>query len=267
MLLFAAGCSQDRPLDRKTARSLVHDVTADYPWIRIPAGLPPSPARSAAALRGYRQLADGGILRCDADFAECAIGPKGKDLRSEGSAGLKVTIGLLVANEVTVVRRIDANSASATVTLRFRPTPVFTAYRAALLAILEANGNRLAEPLEAGALARAQFHRAEHKWHLEEIEPLSSPGAAFRVNSEGPPPPAVESVNVAQLASVSVSSADESSGHNGLKAIDGVVDGSPGESDSEWFTNAEREGAWIKLSWSPGGPHLGNNPPREGQHR
>lgn len=254
LLLLLTSChylSQNTPLDRKHARGLVHDVTVDSPWIRIPAGLPPSPARDAKALRAYRRLVDGGILRCESDFADCAIGPKGKDLRSEGSAGIRVNIGLLIAGDVTLIRRIDANSASATVTLRFRPAPVFTGFRPELIAILEANGNRLAEPLDAGALAKAQFHRAEGKWHLEEIVLLGSPGAAFHTTGGGPPPPTVDAVNVAHLATVQVSSEDETSGHSGLKAIDGVVDGSPDETGSEWFTNAEREGAWIKLSWSP----------------
>jgi hypothetical protein len=250
MLLQAAGCSSDRPLDRKSARNLVHDLTVDSPWIRIPAGLPPSPVRDAKALRAYRQLVQGGILRCESDFAECTIGPKGKDLHSEGSAGIKVTIGLLVAGDVTVVRRIDTNAASATVTLRFRPSPVFTEFRSALIAILESNGNRLAEPFD-GALAKAQFHRDGHKWHLEEVEPLSPPGAAFHATAAGAPQPSVEAVNVAPLATVQVSSGNEGSGHGGLRAIDGVVDGSSAETGSEWSTNAEREGAWIKLSWSP----------------
>ena len=34
------------------------------------------------------------------------------------------------------------------------------------------------------------------------------------------------------------------------KAVDGVVDGWPGDYTREWATNGERVGAWIKLSWS-----------------
>lgn len=59
--------------------------------------------------------------------------------------------------------------------------------------------------------------------------------------------------NIALLASISVSSENNSTNQQGIKAIDGIADGYPhfdGRfSDKEWVTIGQKAGAWIKLSW------------------
>lgn len=254
-LAISAGCrflAPNSPLDRKSAAKLVHEVTVVSPWIRIPAGLPPTPLRDAKALRGFRRLAAAGYLRCDADFVECGVGPKGQDLKLDGGGGFRVTVGMMVADQVTVLRRIDVNSTSGTVTVRFHPTPVFKDFRADLVAIMNSQGSSLEPDVIAdGSLANANFHRVDGKWHLEEIELLGNSGRAYRRGTPRDPEPAsIGATNVAQSATVLVSSEDVSSGHAGINAIDGLIDGNAGESTSEWATTAEREGAWIKLTWS-----------------
>jgi hypothetical protein len=68
---------------------------------------------------------------------------------------------------------------------------------------------------------------------------------------EAPPKPAANPLlsakNVARKAKVEVSSCY--AGYHSAGAIDGVVGGFPGNTANEWASNAEREGAWIKLSW------------------
>src|SRR5262249_37453087 len=63
--------------------------------------------------------------------------------------------------------------------------------------------------------------------------------------------------DIALTASVSVSSENVNTGQLGIKAIDGVIDGYPGDSTKEWATVGElglRSGssayAWIRLDWS-----------------
>jgi hypothetical protein len=254
VLVLFLGCrpSSTQPLDRKSAAKLVHEMTVDSPWIRIPAGMSVSPTRNAKAFQAYRRLVKGGILRCDSEFADCVVGPRGKTLIHEGTVGIKVTIGLLIADDVSVVRLIDRNSASATVTLRFRPNPVFTEFRSDLIAIMEAHGDAFVGDQIAGDnLATAQFHRSDGKWHLERIEPLGRSGAAFRrVAQLTSQPPVQATTNLAQMASVFVSSEDTSTDHTGIKAIDGLVDDNPADSATEWLARNEREGAWIKLTWT-----------------
>jgi len=58
------------------------------------------------------------------------------------------------------------------------------------------------------------------------------------------------STNIAPMAVVTASSDNPSDGQQATKAVDGVVDGWPGDSTREWATNGERAGAWIRLSWS-----------------
>lgn len=55
--------------------------------------------------------------------------------------------------------------------------------------------------------------------------------------------------NIACLASVCVSSENESTNQLGIKAIDGIADGYPRFPDNEWATKGETAGAWIQLSW------------------
>ncbi len=58
--------------------------------------------------------------------------------------------------------------------------------------------------------------------------------------------------NLATIASVSVSSETPAYQQLGIKAIDGIVDGSPAPGDytREWATNGQLAGAWIKLTWT-----------------
>jgi hypothetical protein len=256
VLALAGGCRllpSSRPLDRKTARKLVREVTVDTPWIRIPAGLPDASKRDAKAAQAYRRLAKAGILQCADDLTNCKVGPRGKDLTYEGeSVGLKVTIGFLVADDISVIRLADQNSASATVTVRFQPAAVFTGFRRDLVAILEAHGDAFAaDQISGGHMAKALFHRAGNVWRLEDIALLERTGAASRRAAvRDPELAAPATVNLAQSASVLVSSEDTSSGRTGLKAIDGLVDETPDSPGAEWVARSEREGAWIKLTWS-----------------
>jgi hypothetical protein len=56
--------------------------------------------------------------------------------------------------------------------------------------------------------------------------------------------------NIASLASVTASSETPQYGQSAIKAVDGVIDGWPGDYTREWATAGERSGAWIRLGWS-----------------
>jgi LmbE family N-acetylglucosaminyl deacetylase len=58
------------------------------------------------------------------------------------------------------------------------------------------------------------------------------------------------SPNLATLATISVSSENTTTGQLGIKAIDGIVDGTPGDFTKEWVTNGQLAGAWIRLTWT-----------------
>ncbi len=47
-----------------------------------------------------------------------------------------------------------------------------------------------------------------------------------------------------------MSSENAGTGQLGIKAVDGIVEGFPGDYTKEWATLGELAGAWIKLSWS-----------------
>lgn len=66
---------------------------------------------------------------------------------------------------------------------------------------------------------------------------------------ENPSPPD-GTTNVARTASATASSESASYGQLASKAIDGIVDGYPGDYTREWASNGERAGAWIKLAWT-----------------
>jgi len=55
--------------------------------------------------------------------------------------------------------------------------------------------------------------------------------------------------NLATNATITVSSENTSTQQQGIKAIDGIVDGSPGDYTKEWATNGQLAGAWINLAW------------------
>jgi lysophospholipase L1-like esterase len=57
------------------------------------------------------------------------------------------------------------------------------------------------------------------------------------------------SSNIAALAAVTASSENTSTGQLAIKAVDGVVDGYPGDYTREWATVGEGVGAWLKLAW------------------
>lgn len=58
--------------------------------------------------------------------------------------------------------------------------------------------------------------------------------------------------NLATFATVTVSSETTAYQQLGIKAVDGIVDGSPAPGDytKEWATNGQLAGAWIRLSWN-----------------
>jgi LmbE family N-acetylglucosaminyl deacetylase len=63
-------------------------------------------------------------------------------------------------------------------------------------------------------------------------------------------PTGTSATNIAPLATVTASSENPADGQQAIKAVDGVVDGWPGDYTREWATNRQGAGAWIKLTWS-----------------
>lgn len=57
-------------------------------------------------------------------------------------------------------------------------------------------------------------------------------------------------INIAPQASVSVSSENAADSQLGIKAVDGVISGYPGDYTREWATQGQQAGAWIELRWS-----------------
>lgn len=55
--------------------------------------------------------------------------------------------------------------------------------------------------------------------------------------------------NIAYKAMVTVSSENKPYGQLGVAAIDGRIDGYPGDYSREWVTDGELDGAWIRLNW------------------
>jgi len=55
--------------------------------------------------------------------------------------------------------------------------------------------------------------------------------------------------NMALTATATASSADTNAGQGAAKAIDGVVDGYPGNYSREWATNGGGAGSWLTLTW------------------
>ena len=56
--------------------------------------------------------------------------------------------------------------------------------------------------------------------------------------------------DLALFATATASSQDTSTGQTANKAIDGVVDGYPGDYTKEWATVNGRAGSWLKLTWA-----------------
>jgi LmbE family N-acetylglucosaminyl deacetylase len=63
-------------------------------------------------------------------------------------------------------------------------------------------------------------------------------------------PQSTTRADVALLATVTASSENAAQGQQGIKAIDGIIDGYPGDYTKEWATLGQLAGAWIQLSWS-----------------
>jgi hypothetical protein len=55
---------------------------------------------------------------------------------------------------------------------------------------------------------------------------------------------------VAPLARVTASSQTASTGQVAGAAVDGMIDGYPGDFTREWATDGGRTGSWLKLAWS-----------------
>ena len=69
--------------------------------------------------------------------------------------------------------------------------------------------------------------------------------------------PAPSATNVAGSATVTASSENAADGQTAVKAVDGVVDGYPGDYSKEWATKAGKAGSWLQLTW-PGPVTLGS---------
>jgi hypothetical protein len=76
---------------------------------------------------------------------------------------------------------------------------------------------------------------------------LTIAGQTFTISQSGN---TTSGTNVASLATVTASSENSGTGQLAIKAVDGVVDGYPGDHTREWATSREGAGAWIQLAWS-----------------
>jgi LmbE family N-acetylglucosaminyl deacetylase len=56
--------------------------------------------------------------------------------------------------------------------------------------------------------------------------------------------------NIARIAEATASSQNTTTGQLARKAVDGVIDGYPGDYTREWATLGQGSGAWIRLNWS-----------------
>ena len=56
--------------------------------------------------------------------------------------------------------------------------------------------------------------------------------------------------NIAPLATVTASTQNTATGQTADKAVDGVIDGYPGDYTREWATTGQGVGAWLNLAWS-----------------
>ncbi len=65
-----------------------------------------------------------------------------------------------------------------------------------------------------------------------------------------PPPPAPTGSNVAGSATATASSENVADGQTAAKAIDGVINGYPGDYTAEWATSGGGAGSWLQLTWA-----------------
>ncbi|WP_228395088.1 DUF7402 domain-containing protein, partial [Modestobacter roseus] len=59
----------------------------------------------------------------------------------------------------------------------------------------------------------------------------------------------IEDGNAAPIAEVTASSENPNDGQTAAKAVDGVVDGYPGDATAEWATRGGGAGSWLQLEW------------------
>jgi LmbE family N-acetylglucosaminyl deacetylase len=79
---------------------------------------------------------------------------------------------------------------------------------------------------------------------------VGAPDAADAGTTNGAPDAADGSeANLARTATATASSETPAYGQTAAKAIDGVVDGYPGDYTKEWATLGGGAGSWVKLSW------------------
>ena len=77
---------------------------------------------------------------------------------------------------------------------------------------------------------------------------VNSPTASVVVTIVASNPQPVS--NIASLAVVTASSETPATGQLAVKAVDGVIDGYPGNPTREWATSGQKAGAWLNLAWS-----------------
>ena len=246
LLAAAAGCTSSKSLDRKTAEKLAFGTTIDSPAILIHSGLTKQTLHDANAIRAFRRLADAGILRCNAKLTECHGGPRSLHLVNEGSSAIRAIIGYLAIDDISNLTQVDEHSAKADAGLTFKPTPNYLKYHADLNAIMIPSDS---DQPDSDAVATVLFHRTAKGWAVEDVQGLKKTGTtAWKSSQQQEAPSAPLIMNLARLATVSVSSENTDAGQLGANATDGTISETPREV-SEWASRGEPEGAWIKLTW------------------
>jgi len=91
---------------------------------------------------------------------------------------------------------------------------------------------------EAGAWLKAQYT----------VGSESGGSGASQTPTATPSP--TQSTNVAGQATVTASSQNTATQQTANKAVDGVIDGYPGDYTKEWATVGGGAGSWLKLTWS-----------------
>ncbi len=245
LLAVTLACNSSRTLDRKTADKLAEGRTLDSPAILILKGLNKANMRDAAAIRAFKRLSEAGLLRCNAKFTECGIGPRGRNMYNEGDAGIRVTIGYLTVDDVADPVFVDEHSAKSDVGAGFKPTPDYAKFHAEFNAILAGAPNY--QP-DKDATATVLFHRTPKGWVVEDVVGLKATSTTAWKNALPPDAPSGPTItNVARLATVTVSSENAEPGQSGTNAIDGTVAETPSEG-ADWASRGE-PGAWIRLTW------------------
>ena len=112
---------------------------------------------------------------------------------------------------------------------------------------VDPDGRASGDPVQRDG-GQADVHRPGHSSHPdlpaggEQRDRLSSAPSSVGITVPTP--------DVAMLATATASSQNTGTGQTAAKAIDGVVDGYPGDYTKEWATNGGGAGSWLKLTWS-----------------